>query len=524
MPTECSLSLLDFAPVEGRKVVAGFDGGAITSDAGALLLGSADRALGLMERFAACFDDRRRADLIEHEVVTLVRQRVYGIALGYEDVNDHDELRRDPVMAVLAGKLVARRKDCAPIAGKSTLNRLERSRLQPSRYHKISRNPAAIARLLVEVFLETQEKAPRQIILDLDATDDPVHGQQEGRFFHGYYDCYCDLPLYVFCGRHLLAAKLRPANMDAAAGSVQEVARIVKQIRQRWPKVGILLRAGSGFARDELMTWCEANGVHFLFGLQKNERLVAEIADELARAEVRSRRRGKPARVQGVPLSHAPKLEPRAPGDRQGRGHRRRAQPALRRHLARARRVPAQIPVREGLLRPWRDGEPDQGVPARPLCRSHLDRHHGRQPAAAVVRVHGLCAALRRTPHRAASDALHRRDLRHHPSQAAQDRCARHHQRAPHQDRNGFRLSGRRGLGSRRPPPQRGGKRARFTGLIRGAAPRQPRAAPSRAHRDQSSPGQRRKTPAALAPQAPRDRANTAKQPTVAHNPIIRDK
>src|SRR5690606_9870420 len=141
MPTECSLSLLDFAPVEGRKVVAGFDGGAITSDAGALLLGSADRALGLMERFAACFGDRRRADLIEHEVVTLVRQRVYGIALGYEDVNDHDELRRDPVMAVLAGKLVARRKDCAPIAGKSTLNRLERSRLQPSRYYKISRNP-----------------------------------------------------------------------------------------------------------------------------------------------------------------------------------------------------------------------------------------------------------------------------------------------------------------------------------------------------------------------------------------------
>ena len=289
MPTECSLSLLDFAPVEGRKVVAGFDGGAITSDAGALLLGSADRALGLMERFAACFDDRRRADLIEHEVVTLVRQRVYGIALGYEDVNDHDELRRDPVMAVLAGKLVARRKDCAPIAGKSTLNRLERSRLQPSRYYKISRNPAAIARLLVEVFLETQEKAPRQIILDLDATDDPVHGQQEGRFFHGYYDCYCDLPLYVFCGRHLLAAKLRPANMDAAAGSVQEVARIVKQIRQRWPKVGILLRADSGFARDELMTWCEANGVHFLFGLQKNERLVAEIADELARGGCQER-------------------------------------------------------------------------------------------------------------------------------------------------------------------------------------------------------------------------------------------
>jgi hypothetical protein len=296
MPTECSADLFGFAPVCGREVVAGFDGGAITSDAGAVLLGATDCALGLMARFARCFEDVRRQDLIEHEVVTLVGQRVFGIALGYEDLNDHDELRHDPIMAVLAGKLEARRKECAPVAGKSTLNRLELSRLQPTRYHKISHNPIAIKRLMVDLFLEAHERAPHEIILDLDATDDPVHGEQEGRFFHGYYDCYCYLPLYVFCGRHLLAAKLRRASVDAADGAVKELSRIVAQIRRRWPAVRILLRADSGFAREDLMAWCEANGVHFLFGLQKNERLVAEITSELARAEAKSRRTGKPAR------------------------------------------------------------------------------------------------------------------------------------------------------------------------------------------------------------------------------------
>ena len=183
MPTECSADLFGFAAVEGREVVAGFDGGAITSNAGALLLGSTDRAIGLLARFATCFEDVRRQDLIEHEVVTLVGQRVFGIALGYEDLNDHDRLRHDPIFAVLAGKLAARREDCAPLAGKSTLNRLELSRLQPTRYHKISHNPIAIKRLLVDLFLEAHERAPDTIVLDLDATDDPVHGDQEGRFF-----------------------------------------------------------------------------------------------------------------------------------------------------------------------------------------------------------------------------------------------------------------------------------------------------------------------------------------------------
>jgi Transposase DDE domain group 1 len=296
MPTECSSDLFGFAPVDGRQVVAGFDGGAISSDAGALLLGATDRAIRMMDRFSSCFHDERRAEWIEHAVATLVGQRVFGIALGYEDLNDHDGLRHDPMMAVLAGKLEARRKDCAPVAGKSTLNRLELGKLEPTRYHKISHNPVAIKKLLVDLFLEAHKRAPKQIILDLDATDDPLHGQQEGRFFHGYYDCYCYLPLYVFCGRHLLVAKLRRADMDAAAGAVEEVARIVAQIRARWSRTRILLRADSGFAREELMAWCEANSVDFLFGLAKNDRLIAEIKTELDRAAAKSRRTGKPER------------------------------------------------------------------------------------------------------------------------------------------------------------------------------------------------------------------------------------
>jgi hypothetical protein len=296
MPTECNPALFEFAPVEGRQVVAAFDGGAITSDAGALLLGETDRAIRLTERFAACFTDARAVELVEHQIATLVTQRVVGIALGYEDLNDHDELRHDPVLAVLAGKLEAKRSDCAPLAGKSTLNRLELSRGEPTRYHKISHDPAAIERLFVDVFLEAHRRAPEQITLDLDATDDPLHGHQEGRFFHGYYDCYCYLPLYIFCGRHLLAAKLRRSNIDSSAGAVDEIARIVAQIRKRWPRVRILLRGDSGFAREALMAWCEANRVDYLFGLARNERLEGAIKAELLMAAVESLRTGKSAR------------------------------------------------------------------------------------------------------------------------------------------------------------------------------------------------------------------------------------
>lgn len=296
MPTECNPKLFEFASVDGRSVVAAFDGGAITSDAGALLLGEANRAIRLTDRFAACFTDARMSALVEHEVGTMVLQRIVGIALGYEDLNDHDELRHDPVLAVLAGKLAAKRTDCAPLAGKSTLNRLELSRPEPTRYHKVSHDAAAIEMLFVDLFLEAHRRPPSQIVLDLDATDDPLHGNQEGRFFHGYYDCHCYLPLYIFCGRHLLAARLRRSNIDAAAGAVEEVARIVAQIRRRWPKTRILLRGDSGFAREALMAWCETNRVDFLFGLARNDRLEQAIKAELMQASLDNLRTGRPAR------------------------------------------------------------------------------------------------------------------------------------------------------------------------------------------------------------------------------------
>ena len=296
MPTQCSRDLFGYEVVEGREVVAAFDGGEVTSDAGALLLGATDRAIGLTARFAACFCDNRAQAQVEHTVKAMVAQRVFGIALGYEDLIDHDQLRHDPVLATLASKLAARRKDCAPLAGKSTLNRLEHAPLVPSRYHKIGHDAAAIERLFVDLFLEAHKTPPAAIILDLDATDDPLHGHQEGRFFHGYYDCYCYLPLYVFCGRHLLAAKLRRSNIDASAGARDEVARIVGQIRARWPRVAIMLRADSGFARDELMVWCEANGVDYVFGLARNERLVGAVADDLAVAEAESLAQDGPVR------------------------------------------------------------------------------------------------------------------------------------------------------------------------------------------------------------------------------------
>jgi len=296
MQTECTPELFVFPPVEGHQVVAAFDGGSITSGAGALLLGAANRAIGMVERFAACFRDTRNREMTEHSVETLVLQRVVGITLGYEDLNDHDQLRHDPILATLNGKLTAKRSDCAPLAGKSTLNRLELSKPEPDRYHKISVDGLAVETLLVDLFLDAHAKPPKQIILDLDATDDPLYGDQEGKFFHGYYDCYCYLPLYIFCGHHLLVAKLRPANIDGSAGAVEEVARVVAQIRQRWPHVRILLRGDSGFARDALMVWCEANRVDYLFGLARNSRLEAILAPAMREAKKVSQRIGKPAR------------------------------------------------------------------------------------------------------------------------------------------------------------------------------------------------------------------------------------
>ena len=294
MLTQCSPTEMEFGRAGGRRVVADFDGGLVSSDAGALLLGETDKAIGLIDRFTACFGDHRSPLFIVHALKALIAQRVFGLALGYEDLNDHDDLRRDPVLGVLLGKLERDGDEPSPLAGKSTLNRLEHApgAGKRPRYHKIIHDGAAIERLFVDLFLDAHAKAPRQIVLDLDATDDPLHGDQEGRFFHGYYDCYCYLPLYVFCGRHLLAAKLRPSNIDGSAGAQEEIARIIAQIRARWPRVRIALRADSGFAREALMAWCEANAVDYVFGLARNARLEARIADALSEARTMSQANG----------------------------------------------------------------------------------------------------------------------------------------------------------------------------------------------------------------------------------------
>ncbi len=298
MPTQCNAKQLQFSGVERRRVVAAFDGGTVSSDAGALLLGRTDEAIGLIDRLAGCFIDERRADSIEHTVRTLIGQRVFGMALGYEDLNDHERLRHDPVFGALLGKLSAKRRaECAALAGKSTLNRMERhAREGVDRYHKIRPDAGAIEGLFVELFLDAHECAPAEIILDLDATDEPLHGHQEGRFFHGYYDGYCYLPLYIFSGEHLLVAKLRRSNIDGAAGASEEVERIVAQIRQRWPETRIILRADSGFCREELMRWCEGNTVDYVFGLARNARLVRSIGAELQAAASESRATQRPAR------------------------------------------------------------------------------------------------------------------------------------------------------------------------------------------------------------------------------------
>jgi len=300
MQTQCSATEIGFGRAGGRRVVADFDGGMVSSDAGALLLGEADKAIGLTDRFAACFADRRNPLMTVHALRALVAQRVFGLALGYEDLNDHDDLRGDPVLGVLLGKLDRAGEAPGLLAGKSTLNRLEHApgAGKAPRYHKVDHDGAVIEKLFVDLFLDAHQKAPRQIVLDLDATDDPLHGEQEGRFFHGYYDCYCYLPLYVFCGRHLLAAKLRRSDIDGSAGSVEEMERIVARIRERWPKVKIVLRADSGFAREALMAWCEANKVDYVFGLARNTRLEGRIADALDEARLLSRANaGRPARV-----------------------------------------------------------------------------------------------------------------------------------------------------------------------------------------------------------------------------------
>jgi hypothetical protein len=284
-------------------VVAAFDGGRLTQDGGWLLLREVAEGTGLIRRFAACFRDHRQPERIEHRVEELVAQRVLAQAQGYEDLNDHDTLRGDPLLAVAAGKrdvVGAERKrgcDCGhALAGRSTLNRLERTTDEPSRYHKIVHDAGAIEGVFVDHYLDAQRRPPSRIVLDLDATDDPLYGEQEGRFFHGYYRHYCYLPLYIFCGSFLLCAKLRRSNIDAAAGAVEELERIVGQIRARWPEVEIWIRADSGFARDAIMSWCEQNRVEYVLGLARNRRLIRAIGAELEQARQEQERTGRPAR------------------------------------------------------------------------------------------------------------------------------------------------------------------------------------------------------------------------------------
>ena len=302
--TQCSQESFEFHSLNQREVTARFDGGEITTDAGGLLLREVEKRTGIIARFAACFRDHRRAELVEHGVRELVAQRVYALALGYEDLNDHDELRRDPVLADKpdpTGESRARKRDQGKaLAGKSTLNRLELTKAtveKKERYKKIALDREAVDRRLVDIFLEAHATPPAEIVIDLDATDDPVHGNQEGRFFHGYYGHDCYLPLYIYCGDFLLCARLRPSNIDASAGSLDEVKRLVGQIRGRWPGVKITRRGDSGFCREELMAWCEEEGVDYVLGLAKNDRLKAEIAGELEQARQHYAETGKAARV-----------------------------------------------------------------------------------------------------------------------------------------------------------------------------------------------------------------------------------
>jgi hypothetical protein len=292
--TECNQSTFEFAAHFSRQVVARFDGGTITTDGGGLLLRETDRRLNLLPRLAECFLDGRNPVFVEHSVQELVSQRIYGLALGYEDLNDHEQLRQDPLLRMLAGKA-----DVAdsPLAGKSTLNRLELSDGTPSRYKKITFWKDSIDELMVKIFLESQAAVPAEIVLDVDATDFPLHGEQEGRFFHGYYDSYCYLPLYIFCGDQILCARLRQSNSDAAAGSLVEIQRIVGQIRAAWPEVRIILRGDSGFCRNELMSWCENHQVKYVLGLARNQRLRRMLGPQMWEATEQWGKTGQPARV-----------------------------------------------------------------------------------------------------------------------------------------------------------------------------------------------------------------------------------
>ena len=428
MPTQCKPLSFAFQGCQGRRVAAAFDGGAITSNAGVLLLREIDRSAGLLDQVAGCFTDYRDPRLTEHSVGTLVRQRVMGITLGYEDLNDHDQLRHDPVLALLSGKLEGHRKDCAPLAGKSTLNRLEHAppRGEPGRYHRIGHDADALQAVLLESFIDSWKGGrPSRLVLDIDATDDEVHGRQEGRFFHGYYGHYCFLPLYITCGGRPLFAQLRPGNADPAGGVTGPLGRIVERLRERWPGLEILLRADSSYAREEILAWCEGNGVDYVIGLARNSRLVEKIGWELADAQAEAKRRGRPARrfaefPYATLTSWSRKRRVIAKAEHlPGKSNPRFVVTLAARHLL------GQDRLRARLLPEGQHGERDQGAAAGSLLRPDLRLPLCRQPAPDPL------LRLRLDPLRCPQACAARhppgpRHRRYAAAQAPQDRRPRH--------------------------------------------------------------------------------------------------
>ena len=450
--TECKTERVQFHALGSREVCGQFDGGDISSDAGGLLLREVEKRTGILKQFAGCFQDYRDPRFVEHRIEPLVAQRVYGLCLGYEDLNDHDQLRSDPVLAVMVdetdpkGRTRKQERDRGKaLAGKSTLNRLELSTEGAAShpYKKIGRDEAAMDRLMVDVFLQAHRRAPRQIILDLDATDNPIHGNQEGRFFHGYYRHYCYLPLYIFCGEFLLCARLRSSDIDGAAGTVEELERIVGQIRQEWPRVQIVIRADSGFCRDEILSWCEAqHRVDYVIGLAKNKRLLRAIETPMEKAKQRFDRTGKSARVfktfQYRTLDSWTR-ERRVIGKAEHLA--KGANPRfIVTSLPKGQPTPKQIYEQIYCAR----GDMENRIKEqqhRIVCRPDQHGHHARQSTPALLligRVHvdASLATARIAGYRIRACAVH-----HDPPQVAQDRSADPRHRPPDLDSDGRRVS-----------------------------------------------------------------------------------
>jgi hypothetical protein len=446
--TECNQETFAFTAHFSRRVEAGFTAGQVSSDGGALLLREVDRKIHLLGRLAGCFTDGRSPLLVTHQLSEMLSQRIYGLALGYEDLNDHEQLRSDPLFGVLSGK----RELQEPLAGKSTLNRLELVG-RTGRYHKIGYSAEAIDRLLVDLFLESHVAPPAQVVLDLDATDIPLYGHQPERFFHGYYDSYCYLPLYIFAGDQLLSARLRPANQDAAAGSVEEVRRIVTQLRERWPEVKIVLRADSGFCREELMGWCEQNRVDYLFGLARNQRLAKIIGAQMHQAHILHQSSGKAARVFAEfhyrthkSWSCARRVVAKAEYLDKGEN------PRFVVTSLPAEQWAAQGLVREVLLCQGRDGEPHQGANV-PVRRPALHRLNESQSTASLLLRAGVHDDGSAAPVGTERYCLGRSAGGYDPPEAAQNRRYRAGQRSPRTTPAQLRLSLERSLHPLLPRP-----------------------------------------------------------------------